>query len=268
MDRARLEIDTQSPFGKYKLNPWRQAAVNLTQKSRSKRVINLLRMVGGLTNCQVADVKIYDGRMRLYPQSNRSDKVMLARPHIFDWRERAALAEHLRKTQNPSFIDLGANIGAYSVFVESLKLGTKIIAIEADPEIFKRLQFNLPEAVILNIAVSSTEGSLPFYINEASRGENSLVQGEGMKKIEVPAKRLLQVLDENNIQRPSAMKIDVEGAEMDILGKFYEEAAPEHWPELVIMEHYHAFEAVELLKSKGYKEVLRTKLNIVLKYSK
>ena len=61
------------------------------------------------------------------------------------------------------------------------------------------------------------------------------------------------------------MKIDVEGAEMDILGKFYAEAPRGRWPQLVIMEYYFDSKAVNLLISKGYKEVLRTKMNIVLK---
>ena len=229
-------------------------------------MINFLRQIGGLRSCTIADLTVYGGKMRLYPGINRSDKVMLAMAHIFDWRERKALAEHLQRIKNPSFIDIGANIGAYSVFVHGLGVHAKIIAIEADPEIFQRLNFNLAQDVIkLNIALASSEGMIPFYINEASRGESGLVASAGKRKIEVPAKRLLQVLDENNIIQPSALKIDVEGGEMEILQKFYEEASPNRWPEMVIMEYYYDSAAMNLLLAKGYAEVLRTKMNIVLK---
>lgn len=265
MDSARLEIDLTSPFGKYSLHGRRKLAFNLTRKSHSKTFINIIRALGGLRSDKAADVEIYGGKMRLYPGANRSDKQMIAKSHIFDFSEREALSAHLKTAKNPSFIDIGANIGAYSIFVQGLRLNTKIIAIEADGEIFKRLQFNLPNAVKLNIAVASKEGVLPFYINEASRGQNSLVAGEGMQKIEVQAKRLLQILDENNITQPSALKIDVEGAELDIFSKFYEEAPPERWPEMVIMEYYHGSEVVNFLTSKGYNEILRTKMNTVLK---
>ena len=112
--------------------------------------------------------------MRLFSGANRSDKQMIAKSHIFDRSERDALAAHLRSVQKPSFIDIGANIGAYSVFVQGLGLNTKIIAIEADQQIFKRLHFNLPNAVKLNIAVASEEGIIPFYINETSRGEKTV----------------------------------------------------------------------------------------------
>ncbi len=265
MDQRKLEIDLNSPFGKYALRGRRKLAFNLIRKSHSKTFINLVRVAGGLRDYKVADVEVYGGKMRLFSGANRSDKQMIAKSHIFDAAERNALAKHLRNSKNPSFIDIGANIGAYSIFVQGLALGTKIIAIEADPEIFQRLQFNLPEVTKLNIAVASQEGVLPFYINESSRGESGLVAAEGKKKIEVTAKRLLQVLDENRIDQPSAIKIDVEGAEMNILGTFYEEAPQNRWPQMVIMEYFHNNEVVELLKSKGYREQLRTKMNIVLK---
>ena len=269
MGGGKLAVDLASEFGRYALRGRRKLAFDLAQKFRSKKVINLIRVVGGLRNFGVADVEIYGGKMRLFSGANRSDKQMIAKSHIFDRREREALAEFLRSAVAPSFIDIGANIGAYSVFVKGLGLVTKIIAIEADEVILQRLKFNLPDGVtILNIAVAAEEGVIPFYINEASRGQNSLVAGDGMRKIEVKAKRLLQILDENNVVQPTALKIDVEGAEFGILGKFYDEAPRARWPLMVIMEYYHADNVVELLMAKGYKMVLKTKMNLVLKYAR
>lgn len=264
-----MEVDIKSPFGKYQLQGKQKAAYNLTKRLRSKPLINLIRAVGGLRSCKVADVEVYGGRMRLYPGINRSDKVMLAKPHIFDWREREALAEHLKKAQHPSFIDIGANIGAYSVFVNGLFLSTKIIAIEADKIIFERLKFNLPEnpnIKLLNMAVAAEEGVVSFYINEKSRGESGLIADSNKTKVEVPAKPLVKIMDEAGIQRPSALKIDVEGAEMEIFKNFYENVDKTRWPELVLVEYYHDSQAKDFLISKGYREVLSTKMNIVLKY--
>ena len=263
-----LKIDTKNQFGTYQLSPRQKAAVSLIRKTTSKPAINFLRQIGGLRHCKIADIKVYGGQMRVYPGLNRSDKVMLGMPHVFDAPERRALAEHLRKTPNPSFIDIGANIGAYSLFVNSLNLGTKMVAIEADPEIFARMNFNLPDHIQkLNLAVASEEGELPFYIDNHNRGENSLITKSAdrlQEKIVVPAKRLSQILDAQGIDKPTAFKIDVEGAEMDILAKFYDESPVGRWPELIIVEHIHCKPVIEMLFSKGYKEVLRTKLNMVL----
>lgn len=267
MDSAGLEIDSVSTFGTYPLGIRQQIAVNLTRKTNSKRMINIIRALGGLRQCKIADLEVYGAKMRLYPARNRSDKILLAKPHIYDLKERQALAEHLQNSHKPSFIDIGANIGAYSIFVNNLGVNAKIISIEADPETFECLQFNSPRTTNLNMAVASKEGVIPFYINKNSRGENSLIEGVGTTKIEVPAKRLVQILDDNDVWQPSALKIDVEGAEMDILGKFYEEAPRTRWPQIVLMEYFHEDEVVDLLVSKGYKELLRTKMNIVLKLS-
>lgn len=266
MDRPILEIDLSSPFGSYSLSPRQQIALTLAKKTRSKKLVNIIRQIGGLRSCKIADVEVYGSKMRLYPALNRSDKIMLGMPHIFDASEREALATHLKQTSNNSFIDLGANIGSYSLFVNSLGLDTKIVSIEADPETYARLNFNLPQNVkALNIAVAAEEGSLPFYIHATNRGENSLVESENSTRIDVPAKRMVQVMDEEGIETPGVLKIDVEGAEFNILQKFYDDAPKARWPELVVMEHFHSKKALELLFSKGYSEVLRTKLNIVLK---
>ncbi len=263
MDKPVLAIDTTSEFGTYSLGCRQGLARKIAQKTTFKPVINLLRQLGGLRSCKIADIEVYGGRMRVYPGLNRSDKVMLGMPHVFDAKEREILAEHLKKSPSPSFIDIGANIGAYSLFVNGLGLDTKIIAIEADPEIFARLGFNLPDTVMkLNIAVADKEGVLPFYINESNRGENSLVEGSG-RRIEVKAKTLKQVLDGNGVVKPSAIKIDVEGMEPVILGEYFRSVPAENLPGLILVEHIHNAGTEELIAQQGYNKIAGTKLNAV-----
>jgi FkbM family methyltransferase len=263
MDSKLLEIDTRSPFNTYKLDCRRNLARKLALKFKSKPVINFIRQIGGLRNCKIADVEVYGTKMRVYPGMNRSDKIMLGMPHTFDANERRLLAEQLAKTPNPSFIDIGANIGAYSAFASGLGLNVKTVAIEADPEMFARLNFNLGDKVTkLNIAVADKEGVLPFYLNDHNRGENSLVASNG-RKIEVPAKTLKQILDEQGIERPTAMKIDVEGMETVILKAFFDSVDSSRYPQLIISEHIHNnIEGSEVIKT-AYKVVFSTKLNNV-----
>ena len=264
LHKNTTEVDITSKFGTYQLGCRSSLARRISNRLHTKPLINLVRAIGGLRSCKIADVNVYGGRMRVYPGLNRSDKIMLGMPQMFDCRERKLLAEALKETANPIFVDIGANIGAYSLFVNSLGLNSRIISIEADPEMFARLNYNLPDNIIkLNMAVADKECTLPFYINERNRGENSLIDSGG-KKIEVPAKRLSKILEENNVSKPTAFKIDVEGAEYIILSKYFEETAPENFPDLIILEHLHTQDLQGILAGYGYKPLLKTKLNIVM----
>lgn len=257
--------DTTSPFGAYKLGFRQALARKLALGITSKPLVNMIRAVGGLRSCKIADIEVYGGRMRVYPGMNRSDKVMLGTPHLFDKPERELLAQQLRSAAKPVFLDVGANIGAYSLFVKGLGLNAKIIAVEADPEIYARLKFNVPDnATLLNVAVADTEGTLPFYINDTNRGESSLVSGSG-RKIDVVAKPMQQILRENSIDHVTAMKIDVEGAEESILLNMQKDMPQALWPEMVLIEHFHNPKTMNILEGMGYKAQLRTKLNAVMK---
>lgn len=161
-----------------------------------------------------------------------------------------------------AFIDLGANIGVYSAFASQLGF-KKIVAIEADPEVFARLNFNLSDDVTkLNIAIAEEDGVLPFYINEQNRGQNSLVNKTG-REVHVPTLPLLTVVHEQIAGVKYALKLDVEGMEQKILAKLFADAAPEQQPSLIIIEHLHAPEVIELIEKNCYKAVLRTKMNAV-----
>jgi len=64
------------------------------------------------------------------------------------------------------------------------------------------------------------------------------------------------------------MKIDIEGAEFQVLDRFFATAPAARWPELIVLEwiHHHPVQnAVALVRAKGYAPVVRTKLNLVLK---
>ena len=258
-----FKVDLESEFGAYELSSRQKIARCLASRTNVKSLINLFRAVGGLRGCKIADVTVYGSNMRVYPGANRSDKIMLGMPHVFDRKEREVLASQLRAEKLPSFVDVGANIGAYSAYVKGLGLDTKIIAIEADPEMFARLSFNIPGGVTkLNVAVADEEGTLPFYINDHNRGENSLVSGVG-KRIEVKALTLSRIIEQNGIDVPTVIKIDVEGMEEKILESYFKSTPSDKLAKMIILEYIHNQKLLSIMADKGYKIKLRTKLNAV-----
>jgi FkbM family methyltransferase len=118
------------------------------------------------------------------------------------------------------WLDLGANIGAFTVLVASA--GSSVRAYEPDPASFELLKMNvdangLSERVKLyNKAVVADERkTVTFYVNSAKKNywRNSIVKPwRGGYSLEVEAVRFDKV-----IVREHATKMDIEGAEMPIL---------------------------------------------------
>ncbi len=261
-----MEFDSESTYGTYAPKGAKAAAISVArampQNWLGRKVVSLFRSVCDLRDFGPYDVQVFGQGFRVYPSTNRGDKNVLTAPQFFDPIEREAIAKFFRANQDAAFVDLGANIGVYSAFAKKLGFG-EIISIEAGPEVFARLNFNLPDDITkLNIAIAEEEGELPFYINEKNRGENSLVKKTG-KEVRVPAKPLLSVVRDRLPQKKYALKIDVEGMEEKIFKQLFKDAQKSEWPSLIVIEHFHAPQVAELIESYGYERDLKTKLNSV-----
>ena len=109
----------------------------------AKRIAFLLRRIAlkRLRGAPV-DIETYGARMRLLPYNNVCEKRVLFTPQFFDPLERQILEARIR--DGFVFVDIGANIGAYSLFV-AMHAGAsaRILAVEPQPDIFRppRLQY-------------------------------------------------------------------------------------------------------------------------------
>jgi len=120
------------------------------------------------------------------------------------------------------FIDLGAGIGKYSIIIGNM-MGNKgkVIAIEPEPKNFKILKKNielnsLTNVIPINLACSKNEEKHFFYLDNKGVQGHSLIKRTKIKKI-IKTKRLDNVLKDLKIKKVDLMKIDVEGAEADVL---------------------------------------------------
>ena len=151
------------------------------------------------------------------------------------------------------FVDVGAHIGKYTIPLA--KLGVNVLAIEPDPENFNILKYNVllnnvsDKVKLMNCACYSKNGHLKLYIESGSDVRS--IFGDG-KYILVKAKKLDTLIKENKI-RPDLIKIDVEGAEKDVLEGSYETLQSYH-PELIIEVWNRNFKDVlKFLQFLGYK---------------
>ncbi|MDT8387291.1 MAG: FkbM family methyltransferase [Thiogranum sp.] len=126
-------------------------------------------------------------------------------------------------------LDIGANIGQFSITLGTLFPSCEMFAFEANPEIFHFLERNtasLPNVQIFNTAIGP-QGKLPFYyVADRSAAGSFLKQniGAGARNDELHTLEIdvVELTPENcqsmNIpQEYDLIKIDVEGYEYELL---------------------------------------------------
>ncbi|SFD75326.1 methyltransferase, FkbM family [Bosea sp. CRIB-10] len=221
---------------------------------------------------QPVDIEALGAQMRLYPEGNVCEKRVLFTPQYFDARERELLASRIR--EGFSFIDVGANIGAYSLFVAARAgRGARILAVEPQPDIFARLTYNIAQnpfgtVKAIACALADKPGELTLFLDPANKGESSvrILRSTNASSVRVPATTLLSLVQSEGYERIDAIKLDVEGAEDLILEPFLRDAPEALWPGFVIVEDSRGrwqADLPALLESKGYKLLAHTRLNLV-----
>jgi FkbM family methyltransferase len=270
-------MSDSAPFGAYApsgVTAWildrTRAATNVWL---SKRISFLLRRIAiRRLKGKPVDIEALGAQMRLHPYNNVCEKRVLFTPQFFDPEEREILRRHIR--DGFVFVDIGANIGAYSLFVAAQAgASARILCVEPQPDIYDRLVFNIrqnPGAAIkaVDCAVADKPGELTLFIDPRNSGESSVkIVGSGQAKaIKVPATTLLDLVTQEGYGHVDALKLDVEGAEDIILEPFLRQAPEAVRPRLIIVEDGSSrwqIDLPKLLEEFGYRLVTKTKLNFV-----
>jgi FkbM family methyltransferase len=126
-------------------------------------------------------------------------------------------------------VDVGAHIGRYSI-ISSKRIGQngKVVAIEAHPHNFEILNRNiklnkLTNIITLNHAVYSKATKIKLYTRGQQLGHtiyNTIITDRAKKEdgfVDINANTLDNLLQQNGINEVNWIKIDVEGAEFEVL---------------------------------------------------
>ena len=116
-------------------------------------------------------------------------------------------------------VDAGANIGIAGLWFLTRYPGSTLLAFEPEPTNFRLLCANLAARLKVTLepaALGATEGHAELHL--AGHGAvHSLKEQHGGQVIEVPVKTLDAFLAARDIDHVELLKVDVEGAEMDLL---------------------------------------------------
>lgn len=133
--------------------------------------------------------------------------------------------KNLLTKSNPTVIDIGANVGFFSIFAYTKFNNPRIFSYEPIRRNFLELQKNTQKIpreniTIVNSAVSNSEGelSLKFNENQLITTSASIFDNELGSDIEVvPSMTLSAILNKNQINQIDFLKLDCEGAEYEII---------------------------------------------------
>jgi FkbM family methyltransferase len=226
------------------------------------------------------DTVIWNARMRLYPDRNSCEKNALFTPQMFNVAERHVLAEAIdRRIASGAmftFIDIGANVGLYSLYVASRSgARARILALEPQPGLVERLRFNVkinPSAniAVLPIAAARHEGDLDLVMDKRDGGGTRPTKAgtisHDAETTRVICRPLASILDEAGIFSIDALKIDLGGAEDLALAPFLQTAPPGLLPRLVLIEEPPQDRSVDLyalMQERGYTVMSRSHQNAI-----
>ena len=274
--RPGSAIDVETPFGRRPPGAaarlvWRLAtAAGLSPEWRRLVRKRLARRFPG-----PFDVVAEGVSLRVYPAENHCDRTIVGRRRLPERHERELIAALLEPAM--TFVDIGANVGVYSLFVSQRTAGAaRVVALEPHPRTFAKLDFNcrcngFERITRLNAGVAAEAGEMTLYSDGGGNiGNASLLAavGQGREKVRVEVRPLAQILKEEEIGRIDLMKIDVEGYEDRALAPFFAEADARLWPRHLLLETVHAKLWRQDLKADlvaaGYRIAAETEENLLL----
>jgi FkbM family methyltransferase len=239
-----------------------------------KRAVASLAKRHVIRRCDLPiDVEAGELRLRCGFTDNFCERKFVFTPWRYDRVERGLLEEHL--PPDGVFLDIGANIGLYTLFAAALLDGRgRVLAFEPNPPTLARLRMHLdvnrreadwPAVEILPIGIADRERDLALHQHSSNLGACSLIGDGAAPSVHgVRCRPLLDVLRERAITRTDVLKIDIEGAEDVALAPFLTGAENEMLPRLILLEDSSAVwqrDLFAMMRERGDEEAARTARN-------
>jgi FkbM family methyltransferase len=166
----------------------------------------------------------------------RNGLKVLARARTGDMRtsrnifiDEAYLPPPLSIPEDAVVIDIGGHIGCFTLFAAQRARRGRIFAYEPEPSNFELLSENVrrnapDRARAFNLAVDGREGErqMHFSVSRSGTGGHSFF-GPGERTFTVRCTTLPQILAEHRLDRVDFLKLDCEGAEVEILESLSDE---------------------------------------------
>ena len=181
---------------------------------------------------------------------------------VWLWKVYTPVGDEIR--EGDIVVDIGAHIGAFSIFAATCARGVRVYSYEPFPQNFDLLNHNIALNQLENIepfpvAVAGENGKRRLAVDTRNGVASTLLPSK-QDHIEVNCVTLGDIFEARNIETCGFLKMDCEGAEYEILFNTQEEyfsrirrISMEYHPNMGGYEHsFRGQELVELLDRMGF----------------
>lgn len=226
---------------------------------------------------RVYDVQVFGLALRLLNRGNYCETTALFSPQFYDVQELEWVSNSLQ--HGDVFVDVGANVGLYSLITAKRRPNVSVYAIEPDPLLANRMQFNARNNGLrvqpIPVALSNYEGSGTLKRSDYQSGGNQLTaknsaggspSDEMGATFDVTVTTLHSLCNDHDIKNIATLKIDIEGHESKVLSHFFEHAAESLWPRNIVIEKVHDAGGIVavLIRQYGYALKSTSTRNVLL----
>ena len=189
----------------------------------------------------------------------RTGEKILVRPWADDMRivksvfaKKNYVNEFVSVMPNSVVVDVGANIGAFSIF--AARCARQVFALEPEPENFCLLCYNielnsLKNLTPLRIAITNKKGKHDFYIAEKQHsGSHSFFLRQYEKKIEVETLSIKDFIEKEALPKIHFLKLDCEGSEDKIIKDLSWETAKKIEQIALEFHHFGDYSAEDMMR--------------------
>ena len=208
-------------FGSFKPNLCQRILIFIANKTFFKRGffrIKFTQLIMSLTKGPL-DIHFRNCAFRIYGENNLIEYGILLNPK-YNQTDIDFLLEDSKSNSN--FVDLGCNIGLYSLPLASSAPNGTVISIDENPLMQSRLSFNANSSGIKNIqiicsAVSDKTGEGSLLIR---KNDTAIVSVNEDIKGSIKIDKLENIIREQGLKSIYGLKIDIEGHEDKALVPF------------------------------------------------
>ena len=218
------------------------------------------------------DITYHDIKFRLYPHNNTIESKILVSSRLREGKELEIISGFIKN--GGVFLDIGANIGYYSLM--AAKLGaTKIIAVEPNPIVLDRFKTNIKfnrfgrKIKTFQIGIGAKKATMELRLSHIDMGSSSIINSKlNSDKIQIKIIPLSELLKKEGITRVDVLKIDIEGFEDRALFPYFETLDKNLYPRLILMEDSSQTDwernIFDWLLANGYRVLARTRGNTLI----
>lgn len=177
------------------------------------------------------------------------------------------ILDYYKKRQNFTVLDVGANVGWYTLNIMKQYPAMNVFSFESVPVSYERLKNNLKLNnldinQLINIGFYKENGEMEFYYDIEGSGASSLVNlrdKEKINKILVTVKKLDDWIADNKLDSIDFIKCDVEGSELlvyqggeDSIKKYHPIVFSEMLRKWSAKFGYHPNDIINFYRNIGY----------------